>query len=104
MLYRLQITYGKGRFSLKFTIILKDNPISDFVVLRRKEEEGVHLNYHSIIMGFASGCLKTMAFHPTVTLVSDALADSLDMATSIVMSGRSETMFEVDMWKEKEED
>ena len=94
-----QITYSKGKFSLKFTIIFKDSPISDFIVLKRKEDDGVQLNYHSIVMGFVSGCLKTMTFHPTVTMVADALTNNSDATSSIITSGRNETIFDVDMWK-----
>lgn len=53
-------------------------------------------------MGFISGCLKSMAYHPTVTLVSDSLFnENYEMTTSMILAGRLETVFDVDMWKEK---
>jgi hypothetical protein len=44
-----------------------------------------------------------MAYHPTVTLVSDSLfAENSELTNSMILSGKGETSFEVDMWKEKE--
>ena len=45
-----------------------------------------------------------MSFHPTVVLANDALVEPAEMSASLVLSGRSETIFEVDAWKVKEED
>jgi hypothetical protein len=53
-------------------------------------------------MGFASGCLKSMAYHPTVTLVSDSLFnEASELSNSMILGGKLETIFDVDMWKEK---
>lgn len=38
-----------------------------------KEENGERLNYHSILMGFINGCLKSMNFNPKTSLYSDSL-------------------------------
>ena len=73
-------------------------------MLGRSREDPTPLNYHSIVMGFVSGCLQTMSFHPTVVLANDALVEPAEMSASLVLSGRSETIFEVDAWKVKEED
>lgn len=46
-----------------------------------------------------------MAYHPSVTLVSDSLfSESSELSSSMILAGKGETVFEVDMWKEKEED
>ncbi len=53
-------------------------------------------------MGFVVGCLKTMNYHPTITLISDPLAEQ-DLTVSLGGT-KTETVFYVEMWKEKEED
>lgn len=47
--------------------------------------------------------MKSMAYHPTVVLVSDSLASESagDMTASIVLVNKTDTVFDVDMWKEK---
>jgi hypothetical protein len=104
-----EIAYSKGKFTIKFRVSLKDNPLCDFIVVgrgqARETEEGENLNYHAIIMGFVSGCLKSMAYHPTVTLISDSLFnENYELTSSMILAGKCETAFDVEMWKEKEED
>jgi hypothetical protein len=101
-----EISYTKTRFLIKYRVTLKDNPLCDFIVLgknQNKDEKGEGLNYHSIILGFVSGCMKSMAYHPSVVLVSDSLASEAvgDMGASIVLVNKTDTVFDVDMWKEK---
>jgi hypothetical protein len=50
--------------------------------------------------------MKSMAYHPTLTLVSDSLASEGvgDVGSSLLFAGKTETVFEVEMWKDKEED
>lgn len=72
----LEISYQKARFTIRYRVIVRENPLCDFIVLGKgqgKDLEGESLNYHSIIMGFINGTMKSMAYHPTVTLVSDSL-------------------------------
>jgi hypothetical protein len=90
-------------------VAIRENPLSDFIVVGRSQaregEEGENLNYHAVVLGFASGCLKSMAYHPTVTLVSDSLfSEGSELSGSMILAGKGETAFEVEMWKEKEED
>lgn len=43
-----------------------------------------------------------MAYHPTLTLISDSLfSEGAEMTSSMILGGKTETVFEVDMWKEK---
>lgn len=104
-----ETSYQKTKFSIKFRVSIKENPLCDFIVVgrgqARQSEDDENLNYNGIIMGFISGCLKSMAYHPTVTLVSDSLFnENYEMTTSMILAGKLETVFDVDMWKEKEDD
>lgn len=46
-----------------------------------------------------------MAYHPTVNLMSDSLlSESLEGGVSTIYASKGETTFDVEMWKEKEED
>jgi len=104
-----EISYLKNRFLIKFRVSLRENPLCDFIVLGKnqiKDENGEGLNYHSIIMGFVSGCMKSMAYHPTISLISDSLINDGvgDMGASMLLVGKTETVFDVEMWKDKEED
>jgi hypothetical protein len=104
-----ETAYQKTRFCVRFRVAIRENPLSDFIVVgrgqARESEGGENLNYHAVVLGFASGCLKSMAYHPTVTLVSDSLfVESAELSSSMILAGKGETSFDVDMWKEKEED
>lgn len=70
-----QTKYFKNKYTITFKVTLKDNPLSDFIILSKnqKEDESGALNYHSIILGFSNGCMRSMAFNPTVRLLSDNL-------------------------------
>ncbi len=47
--------------------------------------------------------MKSMAYHPTVMMVSDSLfTESSEISTSMILAGKGETAFDVEMWKEKE--
>jgi len=49
-------------------VVLKENPICDYVVLPNTQEEE-QLNYYSLIEGFISGCMASMCYHPTVRVL-----------------------------------
>ena len=70
-----QIKYLKNKFVITFNVTIKDNPISDFIILSKnqKADESGALNYHSIILGFANGCMRSMSFNPSIHLISDSL-------------------------------
>ena len=91
------IKYLKNKFAISFKVTIKENPLSDFVMLGKalEDEYDNTLNYRSIILGFASGSLKSMSYNPTVTLLSDSLISESE--SSLVNKG--ETVFNVDMWK-----
>lgn len=92
-----RITTGKNKYTISMTITVRENPLADFVVLGKgqiRDAEGVALNYHSILMGFIAGCMKTMAYHPTLTLLADNLSE-LPMESSQIMGGRPETTMEL---------
>lgn len=62
---------------MELKLVIKDDPMCDFVAIPSEminliDQEDT-LNYHSLLLGFLEGCLRVMAYHPTVTLVSDAL-------------------------------
>jgi len=98
-----QIKYLKNKFVITFRVLLKENPLADFVILSKnqKQDESGPLNYHSIILGFANGCMRSMSYNPTVKLISDSLINENQGDSSPNQQSRNETMFEVDMWKEK---
>jgi hypothetical protein len=98
-----QIKYLKNKFVITFRVLLKENPLADFVILSKnqKQDESGPLNYHSIILGFANGCMRSMSYNPTVRLLSDSLINENQGESSPNLHSRNETMFEVDMWKEK---
>ncbi len=106
MIVDKQIKYLKNKFVITFKVLLKENPLADFIILSKsqKQDESGPLNYHSILLGFANGCMRSMSYNPTIRLISDNLINENQGDSSPSLQNRNETVFEVDMWKEKEED
>lgn len=97
-----EVKYQKTKFTISFRVTITENAISDFIIMggsQGKTENDEDLNYNAIITGFACGCMKSMCYHPTITMVEGAL-----QASTIMALGKTETIFDVEMWKEKEED
>lgn len=78
---------------------IKENSISDFIIVPVTLNEEEELNYNSIILGFTNGCMKSMCYHPEVKMASNG-----EVKSSMAFGGSNETVFDVEMWKEKEED
>lgn len=81
---------------------ITENAISDFIIMGNSQgrtEEDEELNYNAIITGFVNGCMRSMCYHPSVKMLEPSPETS-----TILALGRTETVFDVEMWKEKEED
>lgn len=92
-----EIKHQKTKFTITFRVTIKENSISDFIILPGSAGDEEELNYNSIILGFANGCMKSMCYHPEVKM-----GNSGEVKSSVIFGGNSETVFDVEMWKEKE--